>query len=187
MSRTSLAALAALAEPRAADARPAALESGRDAFVSALAGVYEHSPWIAERAFGDAPFGTLGALHGALVRVVTNSSEAEQLALIRAHPDLAGRAAIAGDLSEHSKAEQRGAGLDRLSPEEYARFHRLNDAYREKFGFPFVLAVAGHDRASILAAFETRLANDADAERETALKEIHTIARIRLEALLGGA
>jgi 2-oxo-4-hydroxy-4-carboxy-5-ureidoimidazoline decarboxylase len=154
------------------------------AFAEALGGVYEHSPWVAARAAGARPFETLDTLHAAMMTMVAAASEAEQLALIRAHPDLAGRAALRGELTAHSQAEQQGAGLDRLEPEEYARFHALNDAYKERFGFPFVLAVKGHDKRSILAALQARLSNDRDAERETALQEIHKIARFRLEALL---
>ena len=106
----------------------------------------------------------------------------DQLALIRAHPDLAGRAAVAGELSEASTAEQAGAGLDRLAPDEFARFTSLNRRYRERFGFPFVIAVAGLSKHGILAAFEARLDNDADAERREALRQIARIARLRLDA-----
>ncbi len=157
----------------------------QDAFAEALGGVYEHSPWIPERTHAAGPFASLAALHDALKDAVAQAGEAERLGLLCAHPDLAGKAAIRGDLTEPSKLEQAGAGLDRLSPEEYERFHRLNGAYRETFGFPFILAVVGHSKESILEAFETRLANDAVAERETALEQVHRIARFRLEALLG--
>lgn len=172
MTRVSLEALSAL--PRAA-------------FAVALGGVYEHSPWIPERAYEEAPFATLDDLALALRQVVAEAGPDEQLGLIRAHPDLAGKAALAGELSEHSSREQAGAGLDRLSPAEYARFHELNDAYKAKFGFPFVLAVKGLGKASILAAFERRLENDPEQECRTALGEIHRIARFRLETLLEAA
>ena len=103
--------------------------------------------------------------------------------MIRAHPDLAGRASIAGELTAESTEEQASAGLDRCSPEEYARFQSLNTAYKEKFGFPFVMAVRNRSRADILEAFERRLGNDYDEEFETAIAEIHTIARLRIDAM----
>jgi OHCU decarboxylase len=114
---------------------------------------------------------------------VDNASSDRQLALIRAHPDLAGKAAVAGELTDDSETEQSRAGLDRCSPEEYARFQALNDEYRRKFGFPFVMAVRNSSRGDILAAFESRLGNDYDEEFENALIEIHKIARMRLVAL----
>lgn len=156
-----------------------------EAFVRALGGIYEHSPWVPARAQALAPFETTEALLQALKEVVAAASEAEQLALLRAHPDLAGKAALSGELTERSSSEQAGAGLDRLSPAEYARFHQLNGSYKARFGFPFILAVKGHDKASVLRAFEARLANDAASERQTALEQVHRIARFRLEALLG--
>jgi OHCU decarboxylase len=107
----------------------------------------------------------------------------KKLALVRAHPDLAGRAAIAGDLTHASRSEQSGAGLDRCTPEEYRRFQELNAAYKEKFGFPFILAVAGRTRQEILAAFEARIGNDPMTEFQTALEQINRIAVIRLERL----
>lgn len=157
----------------------------RDAFVRELGAVFEHSPWVAERAFERRPFRDVAALHEAMVAVVDEAGEEAQLELIRAHPDLAGRAAVAGELTESSSREQAGAGLDRLSPEAYARFHRLNDAYRERFGFPFVLAVRGHTAHTILASFEERLANSPEAERVRALREIAAIARFRLDDRFG--
>jgi OHCU decarboxylase len=114
---------------------------------------------------------------------VDNASSERQLELIRAHPDLAGKAAVAGELTDDSETEQSRAGLDQCSPEEYARFQALNAAYRSKFGFPFVMAARNSSRAEILSAFESRLGNDYDAEFETALLEIHKIARMRLVAL----
>jgi 2-oxo-4-hydroxy-4-carboxy-5-ureidoimidazoline decarboxylase len=158
---------------------------GRDEFRRALGGVFEQSPWVPERAFDRRPFASVGDLHAAMTQVVRQASREEQLALIRAHPDLAGRAARAGAMSPHSVAEQSVAGLDRLTDEEYARFERLNDAYRARFGFPFVIAVRRHDKGAILKAFETRLGNSVDTEVETALAQIAEIARLRLEALAG--
>jgi OHCU decarboxylase len=118
--------------------------------------------------------------------VLADASEGAKLALIRAHPDLAGRAAIAGDLTASSRSEQSGAGLDQCTPEEYRRFHELNAAYKRKFGFPFILAVAGKGRHEILAAFEARVDNDRDREFDTAIAEINKIALRRLEAMVRG-
>ncbi len=153
-----------------------------DDFVAALDGIFEDSPWVARRSAGARPVGDLAGLHRTLVATVEAAPASDQLALIRAHPDLAGRAAVAGELSEASTAEQAGAGLDRLAPDEFARFTSLNRRYRERFGFPFVIAVAGLSKHGILAAFEARLDNDADAERREALRQIARIARLRLDA-----
>ena len=158
-------------------------EGGRDAFVAMLGAIYEHSPWVAERAWDAAPFASIEALHAAMRGAVGRAGLDAQLALIRAHPKLAGRAAIAGELTASSRSEQQGAGLDRCTPEEYARLHALNAAYEARFGFPFILAVAGRSRAEILAAFEARMANDPETEFATALREIDKIARLRLEAM----
>lgn len=154
-------------------------------FVAAFGGIYEHSPWVARAAFRrrlSAEHDTVAALAAALAACVDAADDAARLALIRAHPDLAGRAA----LGAASSREQAGAGIDACSPQEYDHFQFLNTAYREKFGFPFVMAVQGSDRRTILAAFEARLANDTDTELQRAIAEIHRIARLRLEAL-GGA
>ena len=153
-------------------------------FRHALGGVFEHSPWIAERAWAACPFASLEALHAAMTRVVRDASREEQLALLRAHPDLAGRAARAGNLSAASLAEQSSAGLDRLTDEEHERFGRLNAGYREKFGFPFIIAVSKQDKAAILAAFERRLGNTVEKEIEAALAQVFDIARLRLDALV---
>lgn len=158
----------------------------REAFRRALGGVFEQSAWVADRAFDHRPFPTLDALHAAMVEIVRHASRAEQLALIRAHPDLAGKAARAGTMSAASVAEQARAGLDRLTDEEYERFERLNHAYRERFGFPFIIAVRAHDTRAILSAFEQRLGNTVDDEVAAALAQIGEIARRRLEALAGG-
>lgn len=155
-------------------------------FVARFGEVYEHSPWIAEALYErglsaaeDHPEG----LAAALSAVLAQADFAAKMELIRAHPDLAGRAAVAGDLTDASRAEQAGAGLDRCSPEEFRRFQELNEAYKAKFGFPFILAVGGRSRRDILAAFEARLGNDPDTEFGTALQEIDRIARLRLEAM----
>ncbi len=152
-------------------------------FVARLGGVFESSPWVAERVCPKRPFADVPGLHAAMCREVAAAGTDAQLDLIRAHPDLAGKAALAGELTAASSAEQAGAGLGRLTAEEYRHFHDLNDRYRERFGFPFILAVKGHDKTSILAAFEARLPNDADTERETALQQIYKIAHLRLLAL----
>ena len=148
----------------------------RAAFVDALGWVFEGSPWVAERAWPARPFASVAALHAAMVQAVEQADPEAHLALIRAHPDLGTRAR----LSDPSAAEQAGAGLDRLSPEEYARFHDLNARYRERFGFPFIIAVRNHPKASILAEFARRLGHSEADEQATALGEIATIARFRL-------
>ena len=155
----------------------------RETFRRQLGGVFEHSPWVADRAFDRRPFASLEALHAAMVAVVRSAPREDQLALIRAHPDLAGKAARGGAMSAASVSEQASAGLDRLTDEEYERFERLNHAYREKFGFPFIIAARRHDKHAILAAFEARLHNGLDDEVRTALGQIAEIARLRLEAM----
>lgn len=153
-------------------------------FIARYAGVYEHSPWVAERV---APLATelddVQQLADLLADCVDNASPEQQLALIRAHPDLVGRAQVAGELTRDSAVEQASAGLDQCSREEFLRFQELNSAYRDKFGFPFVMAVRDSNRAEILDAFAARLENDYDLEFETALAEIHKIARLRLDAM----
>lgn len=149
-----------------------------------LGGVFEHSPWIAAGAVEARPFASVEALHTAMVAVVRRASREAQLALLRAHPDLAGRAARAGALTNASAAEQSSVGLDRLDDDEYERFGRLNAAYRQKFGFPFIIAVRRHDKRQILAAFETRLQNSEAQEVETALAQVFEIARLRLTGLI---
>ena len=153
------------------------------AFVAQLGGIFEHSPWVAERAWPQQPFATLAALHAAMCGVVAQASSEEQLALIRAHPELAGKAALRGELTDDSRREQQGAGLDQCSAEEYARLHQLNRDYSTKFGFPFIIAVRGHDRSSIIAQMAARLDNTREAELAEALRQIERIAQIRLEAM----
>ncbi|KTT44359.1 OHCU decarboxylase [Pseudomonas oryzihabitans] len=157
----------------------------RAAFVTTFGGIYEHSAWVAERAFdeGQPLPDTVDALHQRLSAQVARASHAEQLALIQAHPDLAGRAALAGELTVASTSEQAGAGLDQCTPDELARFTGYNDAYREKFGFPFIMAVKGSNRHLILAAFEERLPNTPEQEFQRALAEIDRIALFRLQTL----
>jgi 2-oxo-4-hydroxy-4-carboxy-5-ureidoimidazoline decarboxylase len=144
-----------------------------------MSALFEHSPWVEERA-DERP--SSGDRHSDLMAVVHDAAPEEQLALIRAHPELAGKAAVA--LTEASAAEQASAGLDRLTQAEFDRFHALNAAYREKFGFPFIICVRLTHKAGILAAMERRLANDRDTEIATALGEIGKIVRLRLEDMI---
>ena len=155
------------------------------AFAEIFGNVAEHSPWVAERAAARRPFASREAMAAAGAAAILSAAPADQLALLRAHPDLAGRAAIAGDLTAASRSEQAGAGLDRLTPDEHARFLALNAAYTEKFGFPFILAVRGADKRTILAAFEARIGHSAEAEFATAIEQVCRIVRFRLAALVG--
>ena len=162
----------------------------RDGYVARFGGVFEHSPWIAERAYdagGLQETPTAEGVHVALVGQFRAATASEQLGVLRAHPDLAGKLAIAGDLTEESRNEQAGAGLDRLSADEHARFTALNTAYTDKFGFPFIIAVKGLTKDDILAAFESRIDNTPEQEFETALRQVERIALLRLTALLPGA
>jgi OHCU decarboxylase len=156
----------------------------RDAFVARFGGVFEASPWVAQEAYASGPFGDVDALHQAMAAVVGTAPRERQLELIRAHPDLAGKAAIAGELTPESTAEQASAGLDRLTAEQYARISALNAAYRERFGFPFVICAREHDVDGIADALERRLANRPDSEVPIALEQIGRIARLRLEDLV---
>lgn len=148
------------------------------AFVAALDGVFEHAPWVAAAVEHARPFPTVAALHEAMMQAVHGVPREQQLALIRAHPELAARRA--DPLTDASRAEQGSLGLDRLSEEEYARFERLNAAYRERFGFPFIICVRRHTRESILHQFERRTRNDPGTELAAALREIGFITRLRL-------
>lgn len=149
-------------------------------FTATLGGVFEGSPWVTERAFAGRPFASVAALHDAMTRVVREAPREAQLTLLRAHPDLAGKIARAGAMSAASVAEQASVGLDRLTGVEGERFDRLNAAYRERFGFPFIIAVRRHTRAGILDAFERRLAHTVDREVDAALAQVFEIARLRL-------
>lgn len=158
-------------------------------FLDRFGGVFEHSPFIAERALdADAvaePL-TAGGVHAALTDAFRKASRSEQLGVLVAHPDLAGKLAIAGGLTEDSRKEQAGAGLDRLTPAEHARFTELNTAYTEKYGFPFIIAVKGLTKDDILEAFEARVGNSAEVEFETAKTQVERIALLRLTAALPG-
>ena len=149
-------------------------------FVSICGPLFEHSPWIAERTYTKRPFATVDALHAALVKTVADSKQDEQVGLIAAHPDLVGRLAKEGRLTQESTAEQRAAGLTGLSADEVTAFDRNNAAYKDKFGFPFVICARENKKEAILAAFPTRLKNTRDQEIQTALAEIAKIARLRL-------
>ncbi|HEY1042781.1 MAG TPA: allantoate amidohydrolase [Telluria sp.] len=160
------------------------------AFVARLNGIYEHSPWIPERAAQARPFATLASLKLALQEVVARATREEQLGLLRAHPELAGRAAIAGELTQESTGEQAKSGLNRCSPEEFATLQRLNGEYNAKFGFAFILAVKGPTgdgltREQVIATFTRRLRNRPQDEMAECLRQVHRIAEIRLNELLG--
>ncbi len=156
----------------------------RNAFVAALGGTFEHSPWVAERSAGDRPFASIGALHAAMVAAMERALPSEQLALLQAHPELAGKAAIRGELTADSTREQGGAGLDHCSPSELARITDLNRRYVAKFGFPFIVAVKGHDRHGVLKEFARRVEQDRATEFPEALRQVARIARFRLEAFI---
>ncbi len=152
-------------------------------FVQRLDSIFEHSPWIAARTWNARPFADVGSLHAAMLATLAASSDEEKLALIRAHPELAGKEAETGTLTAASSGEQRGAGLDQCSREELILLRRLNAEYRERHGFPFVIAVKGLSRHQIIAALSHRLNNATAVEFDTSLREIGKIARFRLDAL----
>jgi 2-oxo-4-hydroxy-4-carboxy-5-ureidoimidazoline decarboxylase len=152
----------------------------RARFVKEVGWVFEHSPWVAERAWIKKPFASLDDLHRAMIAEVNAAGLEEQLSLLRAHPDLGARAG----LSAASATEQAGAGLDHLTPEEFERLHCLNGAYRDKFGFPFLYAVKGSTKHDILRALDARLPADRERELAEALSQVARIARLRLEELI---
>ncbi|WP_298189255.1 2-oxo-4-hydroxy-4-carboxy-5-ureidoimidazoline decarboxylase [uncultured Pseudomonas sp.] len=158
----------------------------REAFVSTFADIYEHSPWVAEQAFDlgqDPSIDEVDGLHQRMANLLLSADHAAQLALINAHPDLAGKAAVQGELTASSTSEQAGAGIHECTAEEFVRFTTLNDAYKAKFGFPFIMAVKGSNRHQILAAFEERIHNAPEQEFACALAEINKIALFRLQQL----
>ena len=157
------------------------INSGNTAqFVDVLGDVFENSPWLVERAAAARPFPTLDALVANLIDIMDTAAEDERLALIRAHPDLAGKAARAGNLTDSSTSEQASVGLDQLTDEEFDRFSRLNSNYQARFGFPFVIAVRDHTKSSILAAFEARLKNEPASEISEAMRNIERIVSLRV-------
>src|ERR1700722_19820155 len=151
------------------------------AFVAALGDIFEHAPWVAEGAHEARPFPSLNALFEAMTAAVRGAGDARQMTLIGGHPDLAGKAAREGTMTADSRREQSSAGLDRLSDDEFAAFHRFNNAYRAKFGMPFIVCVRRHGKESILRQFEQRLGNDTASERDAALTEIFRIVALRLD------
>jgi len=156
------------------------------AFTTALGGVYEHSPWVAEAVAAGRPFASLDALRRAMAEVVARSGHDRQLALIRAHPELAGKAMVQKSLTSASTSEQSRAGLTQCSPQEFARLTELNARYNARFGFPFILAVKGYDRAGVIAEFERRIGNSLKVERAEALRQVGRIVGLRLGALVEG-
>jgi 2-oxo-4-hydroxy-4-carboxy-5-ureidoimidazoline decarboxylase len=157
------------------------VEAGdRDRFLATYGQLFDHSPWVVERAWGKRPFADAKALHRAFLRVIAAASEVERLALARAHPELADKVAMAQGLTKSSAKEQASAGLDRLSPAEYEIFQALNAAYRNKHGFPFIVCVKVNSRASILAAMRVRLEQGSDVELDEAMTQVGLISRLRL-------
>jgi len=155
-------------------------------FASAVGDAFELAPWVAESAATRRPFATVTALHAAMIGTVRAAPRERQAEFLRGHPDLAGKAARAGAITDESKREQASVGLDSLNEEEFARFHRLNDAYRAKFGIPFIVCVRRHTRDSILAQFERRLGHDAATEHAAAMQEVFFITRLRIAAKVTG-
>jgi 2-oxo-4-hydroxy-4-carboxy-5-ureidoimidazoline decarboxylase len=153
-------------------------------FTATVGRVFEHAPWVAARAAAKRPFGNREDLHRAMVAVVAAAGDEERLALVRGHPELAGKAAIAGAMTAESKTEQGGAGLDRLTQAQFQKFHELNDSYRAKFGFPFILAVKGRNAAEILTIFAQRLGNERGVELREALTQVARISGFRLADLV---
>ena len=155
-----------------------------DEFVRTVGPVFEHSPWIAEAAWAKRPFANVEALHAAMCDIVRTAGEEKQLALIRAHPDLVGKLALAGQLTKESTGEQAGAGLDQLTPQEVELFQTNNAAYKAKFGFPFVICARLNKKEAILNGFKVRLNNSREQEIQAALTEIFKIAELRLRDLM---
>lgn len=158
----------------------------RDEFLETFGGVYEHTPWIAEALYAAGltrDHDTVAGLHNALRAVVDEADHDRQMALLQAHPDLAGKLAVAGELTADSTAEQASAQLDQCTAEEFIEFQSLNDSYKSAFGFPYILAVRGRNRQEILENFQSRVDNNPDAEFAEALKQVHRIALLRIEAL----
>lgn len=153
-------------------------------FVNVLGGIFEHSPWVPEAVAPQRPFTSIEGLHNAMIAAIENAGVEAQLKLIRAHPELAGKAAVRGELTEESTNEQAGAGLDKCSPEEFEKLTRLNAEYNAKFGFPFILAVRGYDRHGIIAQFERRLGLNVEQERAESLSQIYKIGGFRLNDLI---
>lgn len=156
-------------------------EGTRDAFVDALGDVYETSPWVAEQAWSDRPFDSVTDLRESLRAAVEDATESQRLELLRAHPDLGEQT----EMTDASATEQASAGLDELHPDQYETFQRLNERYRERFGFPFIMAVRNESPDAIQAAMEERVEHGREEEFRTAIEEVHEIARLRLEERFG--
>ena len=156
------------------------------AFEAAVGDVFELAPWVAKAAHARRPFATVSDLHAAMMGAVRAAPREGQIAFIRNHPDLAGKAARAGEVTDDSRSEQASVGLDSLSAAEFERFHRLNDAYKAKFGFPFMVCVRRHTRDSILTQFERRLGHDPATEFAAALQEVFYITRLRIAGKVAG-
>ena len=156
--------------------------SDRAAFVNATGWIFEDSPWVAERAWPLRPFATVDALHAAMISIVEAAAPGERLALLRAHPDLGARARM----SDASVGEQRGAGLDRLTRDEFERLQEMNAGYRNRFGFPFLYAVKGSTKEDVLAALDRRRVAPLDEEQAEAMRQVYRIARFRLDDLISG-
>jgi OHCU decarboxylase len=159
-------------------------QADRATFVRLLGHVFEHAPWVAEAAYDARPFADRAALHAAMTAVVARAAPARQVAFLNAHPELGSRAEVVPDLTASSRFEQTSAGLTRLSPDEATWFRARNQAYRARFGFPFIIAVRRHTKQSIMDAFERRLAGQPDDERAQALAEIAAITRLRLDGMI---
>ena len=155
-------------------------------FAAAIGETFELAPWVADAVWPKRPFASVTALHEAMIGLVRAAPRARQLEFLRGHPDLAGKAARAGAITDDSRGEQSSVGLDSLGEEDFARFHRLNDAYKAKFGFPFIICVRRHTRDSILAQFERRLGHDTATEFAAAVQEIFYITRLRVAAKVTG-
>jgi 2-oxo-4-hydroxy-4-carboxy-5-ureidoimidazoline decarboxylase len=173
-------ALMAVAEPDMA----AINAMDRPAFVQTFGGIFENSPWVAEQAWDKRPFADLDAMHAAMVNIVRYAAVPAQLALLQSHPDLAGKEAQAGTMTASSVTEQASAGLDALSKEEMAQIAELNAAYRQKFGFPFIIAVRMHTKEGIFFEFRRRLQNETQTEYAHNLENVYAITRLRLNRML---
>jgi 2-oxo-4-hydroxy-4-carboxy-5-ureidoimidazoline decarboxylase len=158
--------------------------SSAERFVELLGGIFEHSPWVPELVYRERPFESGTELHRAMSAAVRRAPEVHRMELLCSHPELAGREASEGTLTDESKREQAGAGLNHCSTEELAKIESLNQAYHSKFGFPFIIAVTGLDKHQIIASMEIRLENPEQLEFDTAIGEVEKIARIRIDALL---
>jgi 2-oxo-4-hydroxy-4-carboxy-5-ureidoimidazoline decarboxylase len=158
----------------------------RDAFVAAIGPAFENAPWVAASAWARRPFASAGALHAAMLDVVRAAPESQKLAFLCGHPELAGREAQAGTMTSESVGEQKSAGLNALTSAELVEMQGLNRAYRDRHGFPFIIAVRANTKQQIFEAMRTRVAESTEAERNAALEQIGLITRGRIDALVKG-